>query len=313
MRNDRSFAGYHYYASVYEWLSAPNPYLPGGTDCVTYILANIAGKFETIYVPVTSLDSEGNEVKEFINIGILTDNFLSDFVARYQDRFFAMPLYPGNADGQRYSIARLANTVKRVWDSNKYKYLKLMESLGYEYNPINNYDMTETQEAEFDKSGTNGTTHTAGADGVEYAIDSPHVSLSGSTGSNVDVAVWESTAKDEKTVNITTPVSQKHYTTTSESAATGRLEYYDVNDTGKTTEQEHKTPNAKVTRRTEAGWANNGTSTEGGTSGWTLTRSGNIGVTTSQQMIESQRNLVRFSIEDEIFADLEKEILLGCW
>lgn len=44
-----------------------------------------------------------------------------------------------------------------------------------------------------------------------------------------------------------------------------------------------------------------------------LTRSGNIGVTTTQQMLESERELARLSIIDEFMDDVKKEILLGIY
>ena len=44
-----------------------------------------------------------------------------------------------------------------------------------------------------------------------------------------------------------------------------------------------------------------------------LTRSGNIGVTTSQQMIAQERDIVRFSIIEEFFKDLNHELLLATW
>lgn len=44
-----------------------------------------------------------------------------------------------------------------------------------------------------------------------------------------------------------------------------------------------------------------------------LTRSGNIGVTTSQMMLESERNLVRFVFADELVKVIEKNLLRMEW
>ena len=44
-----------------------------------------------------------------------------------------------------------------------------------------------------------------------------------------------------------------------------------------------------------------------------LTRYGNIGVTTSQQMIESERELAYLDVIDEFLKDIKKEILLGIY
>lgn len=45
----------------------------------------------------------------------------------------------------------------------------------------------------------------------------------------------------------------------------------------------------------------------------TLTRSGNIGVTTSQQMIESERNLWMWNFFDVVFSDIDKVLTLGVY
>lgn len=45
----------------------------------------------------------------------------------------------------------------------------------------------------------------------------------------------------------------------------------------------------------------------------TLTRKGNIGVTTSQQMIESQRQVVKMNLMDEIINEMTKFILVGIY
>ena len=40
-------------------------------------------------------------------------------------------------------------------------------------------------------------------------------------------------------------------------------------------------------------------------------RQGNIGITKSTELIESQREVVRYNILDEFFKDLEREIIVG--
>ena len=44
-----------------------------------------------------------------------------------------------------------------------------------------------------------------------------------------------------------------------------------------------------------------------------LTRSGNIGVTTSQEMLQSERDIAMFSIIEEYFKELNKNILISLW
>ena len=49
------------------------------------------------------------------------------------------------------------------------------------------------------------------------------------------------------------------------------------------------------------------------TTSHSLTRKGNIGVTTSQQMLQSERDIAMFSIIEEYFRELNKNILISLW
>ena len=42
-------------------------------------------------------------------------------------------------------------------------------------------------------------------------------------------------------------------------------------------------------------------------------RQGNIGITKTTELIQSQRDIVRFNILDEFFKDLEREIIVGIY
>lgn len=112
-----------------------------------------------------------------------------------------------------------------------------------------------------------------------------------------------------------------HYTTTMDDDKTGRLQNYDTTtgDTAQSTVSNVET-DMPATGRITAGSPNSPSYTD--TKSYTnrndetehsLTRSGNIGVTTSQQMIESERQLVRYSLLKEFFDDINKELLLYVW
>lgn len=58
----------------------------------------------------------------------------------------------------------------------------------------------------------------------------------------------------------------------------------------------------------------NGSTNDSGTNAHTLTRSGNIGITTSQQMIESERQLWLWNFfRDIVFPDVDKTLTLGIY
>ena len=75
------------------------------------------------------------------------------------------------------------------------------------------------------------------------------------------------------------------------------------------------TDTESFTNRVNTKTYNNVKDQDGGTdtTSHTLTRSGNIGVTTTQQMLESERELANFNILKDFFDELSKEILLGVY
>lgn len=112
-----------------------------------------------------------------------------------------------------------------------------------------------------------------------------------------------------------------HYTTTMDDKQTGRLENYDTTsgDTAQNSVALGET-DMPAQGRITAGAPNSPSYTDTktfenrtDTKDHTLTRKGNIGVTTSQQMIESERQLVRYSLLKEFFEDINRELLLSTW
>lgn len=129
-----------------------------------------------------------------------------------------------------------------------------------------------------------------------------------------------------------TPVQSKNYTTTMDDASNGRLHNYQ-DQLGTTAQMLHTDTSEGIPIMGEITAGNpafasytdteiSGTYDEQ-TGEWSnlktestdhnLSRSGNIGVTTSQQMIEQERKIVRFSVLREFFDDINKELLLKVW
>lgn len=170
---------------------------------------------------------------------------------------------------------------------NKYRYdtevnfWRAFDALNAEYNPINNYDMQETETAEQHDGNKTNTRSTA--DGHKTVTTSTQVD------NNVKV-----------TASGTNNPTTKHYTTTFEDDSAGRLASYDVN-TGETETRTTADPtknNSTVTDdltvvNTEkhtpvTATVNNVEITADMINGRTLVRSGNIGVTSSQQLITAE-------------------------
>jgi hypothetical protein len=141
----------------------------------------------------------------------------------------------------------------------------LYKTLSLEYNPIENYSMTETENVQdthkgtLESNGNNTNTYTE----TTIVDDTSNNQLWGFNST-------DSVNSDKQTGNTT-------------------------RDVGSTMDSTHK---------------NTDRATKDITSDRTLKRSGNIGVTTSQQMIESERQLWLWNFFESVFSDIDKILVL---
>lgn len=141
------------------------------------------------------------------------------------------------------------------------KWLKMWETMFYEYNPIENYNMIE--EALKDKTELTHGKKTTYAGKEVTDLENTH-QLKAFDAS----ATWKDADKNTGSNTLT--------------FGTGANARYDENSGTDTTDHEYK-----------------------------FTRSGNIGVTTSQQMITQERELLMFNYFDDIvFPDIDKVLTL---
>lgn len=141
----------------------------------------------------------------------------------------------------------------------------LYKTLSLEYNPIENYSMTETENVQdthkgtLESNGNNTNTYTE----TTLVNDTSNNQLWGFNST-------DSVNSDKQTGDTTRDVEST------------------VDNTHKNTDRETKDI----------------------TSDRTLKRSGNIGVTTSQQMIESERQLWLWNFFERVFSDIDKILVL---
>ena len=154
------------------------------------------------------------------------------------------------------------------------KWAKLWNTLQFEYNPIENYDMEEVM--------TDDVTE------IEYGHVHELVQEKGSTSTRTDgITVTETHSVQGFNSSAYIPSDQNVKTPTGNETITGSGEDTDTN--------------------TESG-------TDTHTRNYTLTRHGNIGVTTSQQMIESERKLWMWSFFYEVvFPDIDRLLCLSIY
>lgn len=188
------------------------------------------------------------------------------------------------------NVDKIASMIFTVYGTN---WGKLFETLSFDYNPIENYSMietetgtetdtgTETGTGTIERTGTNAETHT-GTDNF----------TSSSTGNN--------TSTNNNSVfgfNSSDAVGSDAQTGTGTMVGNGTN-----NETRDMTDTETRNTTDTETRNfaTSGNRSNNRT----------LTRAGNIGITTSQQMIESERELWNWFFYDIVFNNIDAMLTL---
>lgn len=185
----------------------------------------------------------------------------SYFVNKFGERDF-YKYYDNENDGSNTNMVKQASDYIALYGkSHKYEYDKLVDTLSLEYNPIENYSMTEkgtdTRTPNITQTNKGVNTNTVG---VDTSITTGKTTFDKSN----------SFINDTKTTNTGTNTDTQDINTT-------------VTTTG----------NEKTVHE--------------------FTRSGNIGVTTSQQMIESERQLAMFSVVDLFVKAIADIILIGVY
>ena len=204
----------------------------------------------------------------------------------------------------RYMICDSVENFLFKWSAyNGYKlpdFIRAYNALYAEYNPLNNYDMTEKS---VDMENDGDITRTR-------STDDDHNKVTTTNGYDYST---------DTTADSTDKPTVENYTTTYDNATTGRLASYSVNK-GKTTQ--HTTADAEnnvsevtddltvsntETHDTTQMTLDGTTYTADKINAHEMTRSGNIGVTTTQQMIQSTIDLYAKSlIYDYVYNFIER-------
>lgn len=189
----------------------------------------------------------------------------------------------GNATPEVLTEEQITTLANILYTRYGVQWDKLYKVLSAEYNPIENYSMVEEETPNITRTETPNITRT----------ETPNVERSKTTSAQSDISVTtdSDTASDVYGFNSNSPVPQEE--TNCNSTVTTRGDA----DKNVTTETETETGSRSETET--------GTRTERETGKRTLTRSGNIGVTTSQQMLESEIKLWEWSFYETVFKDVD--------
>lgn len=213
-----------------------------------------------LFPPIeTIFDKVSKELKLFTIYS--SDEMFFYFVNKFGERDFYKYYDNENPTSNANMVKQAGDYISLYGKSHKYEYDKLVDTLSLEYNPIENYFMTEkgtdTRTPNITQTNKGTNTNTAG---VDTAITTGKTTFDKS----------DSFINDTKTTNTGTNTDTQDIDTTVTTVGNEKTEHE-------------------------------------------LTRSGNIGVTTSQHMIESERQLARFSVVDLFVKTVADFILIGVY
>lgn len=233
------------------------------------------------------------------------DKFVSPLVSR---------LFPPNSALNYTSYQKLA---KAIFTKYSVRWSKLYQTLSLEYNPIENYNMVENEDinVEGKSQSTSNNTRTNNLQRTRKNEDSDTesgtVNVASSDTGTVGVTGSSQEQRNQNVYgfNSSTAVpsdtgtsSGSNNSTTTNNLAGSRDETRELVFGHNVDETIEDTGSVKD----EGG----GSVEHNDTTGRKLTRSGNIGVTTSQKMIESERNLWIWDFFEDVFKDLDKLLVL---
>ena len=207
----------------------------------------------------TIFDKVSTELKLFTIFN--SSEMFSYFVNKFGERGFYLYYDSEDTTSNTNKVKQASDYIALYGKSHKYEYDKLVDTLSLEYNPIENYSMTEkgtdTRTPNITQTNKGVNTNTVG---VDTSITTGKTTFDKS----------DSFINDTKTTNTGTNTDTQDINTTVTTAGNEKTVYE-------------------------------------------FTRSGNIGVTTSQQMIKSERQLAMFSVVDLFVKAIADIILIGVY
>lgn len=277
--------------------------------------------FTQIWLPVKEVTEQGiADDWTYKNIGLTVTELADAYQTFYGFNRLSVPLI----ESQGYdSCYELGEKIKSIFLMNKGKYLKLLELQGYTYNPLFNVDGVEIRQS-LENQGINNVTTSAGSYGrglVDESGKTTHnVSAydSGTKEEYNDVTIGTESdhdlpqlSYDPETGEIASEAS-KHFDSVSSRnasyAASGSNTKYEHNNAQNgVTGHEEYTVDAKDTAFGETLVGGDKMHNE------KYIRQGNIGVTKTQELIDAERQNLKYSIVKEFFDDINAQILVGIY
>ena len=216
-----------------------------------------------------------------------------------------------DGDGNELSYAEVKTIINRicenVYTTNKYKYDTLYRTTVQVYDPIENYNMEE--EGKDSSTDTLSGSHTigqqanskSGTNTIGSQTDSGSFSTTYGAQSNSD------NATDSKKVS---PFNTNSYTNAEEVVHTGGETLGSHTDNGTTGNTFGQRQDTSSESETLGSHTDTDSETKTSSSEHDFSRHGNIGVTTTQQMLEQERNVALFNLYSVVANDILKKIAI---
>ena len=180
---------------------------------------------------------------------------------------------------------------------NKHKFLQMVKTYGLQYDPINNYDMVEVSGDA--KKVAKGEQKNSITGGIVTDTDAPET----------QTQVYSSTYDDASNDRLASRQTQEYldtYRVDGTVPIKRTVQRAENEGDGSTTTTEYKDTQTLT-------WDDITTPSAHEVGAKKRIRKGNIGVTTTQEMIEAERELARQNIIKEFFDELNKHITLCSW
>lgn len=302
---------------VKEWYEVSDPYTSDETT-LQWIFDTYTDLMEHWYFPVKIPTSEGMPDEfEYKNLGITATDLADMYYTQYGENFLSVPLCKEN-DSYEKSIFTLGLKVHSIYLKNLQKYTKMLELGGYSYNPLYNVDGVE----EYTYLENNGTTDLKITDGPVSGSNT--VSTTNTKTGNIST---NSNGTDGTNTHQITPFDSNTFVNESKDFGGTTETYNNVQDSATTT-YNLKTERDSTYTHNNAKNKVNGSEVDysGGEDnfGNTITggdryhhekrkRYGNIGVTKTQELLAAERDNLKFSLIQEIFDDINEQLLVGIY
>ena len=227
---------------------------------------------------------------------------------------FISPLVRKMKSGDTLTTAEMKSLAGVIYTLYNDNWLKEWETMNLQYNPIENYNMVEKMSDDI-TTDEYGRTHTR-TDNTTHAQTGTETDSRNLTDRNTPNVTELTTPNLTDTSNNSVygfNSSNASPTGTSTNAQTG-TNTVTRSGSDTTTHTGSDTMTHNTTDRNTGTVTDADTGTDTHTRNYKLTRSGNIGVTTSQQMIQAQRDLYMWNLfYNVVFPDIDRVIALSVY